>query len=59
MIELKHAFLIAASMLFVSPSLSQGYEKLPEDKVDQNKVKLAIYRPTEHDYCQVKRYIWQ
>ncbi len=41
MIELKNALLIAASILIVSPSFSQGYEKLSEDKVDQNKVKLA------------------
>jgi len=41
MLKFKNALLIVTSFLIITPSFSQGYEKLSEDKVDQNKVTLA------------------
>jgi hypothetical protein len=41
MLKLKNVLLIVTPFLIIAPSFSQGYEKLSEDKVDQNKVILA------------------
>jgi hypothetical protein len=41
MLKLKNVFLIITSFFFITPSFCQGYEKLSEDKVDQNKVLVA------------------
>jgi hypothetical protein len=41
MLKLKNVLFIIISLFIFAPSYSQAYEKLSEDKVDQNKVLLA------------------
>jgi hypothetical protein len=41
MIEYRNVLLFSACLLIGSSSFSQNFEKLSDDKVDQNKVKLA------------------